>query len=136
MKTKIIKEKHPLAIRWAHWINFPVLIVMIWSGMLIYWANDEYSITLFGHTFVHFFPDAFYKLLNIPQRLAEGMSYHFLFMWFFFINGFLYVAYTIVSGEWRDLVPNRHSFKEAWQVLLHDLHIRKMLPPQKKYNAA
>ena len=136
MKMKAIKEKHPLAIRWAHWINFPVLIVMIWSGMLIYWANDVYTITLFGHQFVHFFPDWFNSLLNIPQRLAEGMAFHFFFMWFFFINGLLYVAYTIISGEWRQLVPNRHSFKEAWQVVLHDLHIRKMLPPQNKYNAA
>lgn len=136
MKTKAIKEKHPLAIRWAHWINFPVLTVMIWSGMLIYWANDEYSITLFGHTFFRFFPDGFYTFFNIPQRLAEGMAFHFFFMWFFAINGFLYVLYTIVSGEWRQLVPNRRSFKEAWQVLLHDLHIRKMLPPQDKYNAA
>ena len=41
-----------------------------------------------------------------------------------------------ISGEWRELLPNRHSFKEAWQVLLHDLHIKKMLPPQNKYNAA
>ena len=47
-----------------------------------------------------------------------------------------YVVYTVISGEWRELLPNRHTFKEAWQVLLHDLHIRKMLPPQNKYNAA
>ena len=39
---KTIKEKHSLAMRWAHWINFPVLLIMIWSGMLIYWANDVY----------------------------------------------------------------------------------------------
>ncbi|MEO8862438.1 MAG: cytochrome b/b6 domain-containing protein [Ginsengibacter sp.] len=133
---KIIKEKHPLAIRWAHWINFPILTVMIWSGLLIYWANDVYSVTVFGHTFFHFFPDSFYKKLNVPQRLSEGMAFHFLFMWFFAINGFLYVMYTIISGEWRKLLPNRHSFKEAWLVVLHDLHIRKMLPPQNKYNAA
>lgn len=133
---KIVKEKHPLAIRWAHWINFPILAVMIWSGLLIYWANDVYSVTIFGHTFFHFFPDSFYKSLNVSQRLSEGMAFHFLFMWFFAINGFLYVLYTILSGEWRQLLPNRHSFKEAWLVLLHDLHIRKMLPPQKKYNAA
>jgi len=62
--------------------------------------------------------------------------FHFLFMWFFAINGFLYVLYTFISGEWRQLLPNPHSFKEAWLVLLHDLHIRKMLPPQDKYNAA
>lgn len=133
---KSIKEKHPLAIRWAHWVNFPVLMIMIWSGMLIYWANDVYEFTIFGHTFFKFFPAWFNKVLNIPFRLAEGMAFHFLFMWFFAINGFLYVLYTAISGEWRQLLPNRHSFKEAWLVLLHDLHIRKMLPPQNKYNAA
>ena len=136
MKTKDIKEKHPLAIRWTHWINFPLLAIMIWSGMLIYWANDEYAVTLSGHTVIHFFPDWFYTLFNIPQRLAEGMAYHFFIMWFFIINGFAYILYTLVSGEWRLLLPNRHSFKEAWLVVLHDLHIRKMLPPQNKYNAA
>lgn len=133
---KVIKEKHPLAIRWAHWINFPVLMIMIWSGMLIYWANDVYTFTIFGHTFFRFFPEWFNKLFNIPFRLSEGMAFHFLFMWFFAINGFLYVLYTAISGQWRQLLPNRYSFKEAWLVLLHDLHIRKMLPPQNKYNAA
>jgi thiosulfate reductase cytochrome b subunit len=133
---KEIKEKHPLAIRWAHWVNFPLLTIMIWSGMLIYWASDTYSITLFGHTFFKFFPKGFYDALNIPHRLAEGMAFHFLFMWFFFINGVFYVLYTIISGEWRQLLPNKHSFKEAWFVLLHDLHIRRTVLPQKKYNAA
>jgi thiosulfate reductase cytochrome b subunit len=133
---KVIKEKHPLVMRWTHWINFPILAVMIWSGLLIYWANDVYTVTIFGHTFFRFFPDWFYKTLHIPSRLAEGMAFHFLFMWFFALNGFFYVLYTIFSGEWRLLLPNRHSFKEAWLVLLHDLHIRKTIPPQKKYNAA
>jgi thiosulfate reductase cytochrome b subunit len=136
IKQKLIKEKHPIAMRWAHWINFPVLAIMIWSGMLIYWANDEYSFSLFGHRFFKFFPEWFYKSFNIPFRLAEGMAFHFFMMWFFALNGFVYVLYTIFSGEWKQLLPNRHSFKEAWLVILHDLHIRRMLPPQKKYNAA
>ena len=133
---KVIKEKHPLVMRWTHWVNFPILAIMIWSGMLIYWANDEYSFTIFGHTFFHFFPDWYYNLLHIPSRLAEGMAFHFLFMWFFTLNGFFYVLYTIISGEWRQLIPNRHSFKEAWLVLLHDLHLCKTAPSQLKYNAA
>jgi thiosulfate reductase cytochrome b subunit len=124
---KTIKEKHSLAMRWFHWINFPLLTIMIWSGILIYWASPMLPV---------FFPEWFYKLFNIPFRLAEGMAFHFLFMWFFIINGVMYVLYTLISGEWRELVPNRHSFKEAWLVLLHDLHIRKTIPPQKKYNAA
>jgi len=83
-----------------------------------------------------FFPKDFYKTLHIPFRLAEGMAWHFAFMWLFFINGLLYVLFTIFSGQWRYLLPNKYSFKEAWQVLLHDLHIRKYVPPQIKYNAA
>ena len=122
--------------RWTHWVNFPVLAIMIWSGLLIYWANDEYSITIFGYPLVRFFPQWFYDLFHIPFRLAEGMAFHFLFMWFFALNGLLYVLYTIFSGAWRHLLPDRHSFKEAWQVLLHDLHIRKTAPPKGKYNAA
>src|SRR5271154_3526642 len=36
-----LERKHPLAIRWMHWINFPVLFVMIWSGLLIYWNDSD-----------------------------------------------------------------------------------------------
>ncbi|GGF14493.1 cytochrome b/b6 domain-containing protein [Hymenobacter cavernae] len=133
---KQLKEKHPLAIRWFHWINFPVLTLMIWSGLLIYWANDIYRIRFAGKTLYHFFPDSFYKALHVPFRLAEGMSLHFVFMWLFVINGVLYVAYTFVSGEWRYLLPNRHSFREAWQVTLYDLGLRKTEPPVRKYNGA
>lgn len=135
MSIKII-YKHKIATRWMHWINFPVLTIMIWSGMLIYWANDVYNVKVGGKVLVRFFPEWVYQKLDIPYRLSEGMAFHFVFMWLFIINGLLYVIYTLVSGEWRYLLPNRRSFKEAWQVLLHDLHIRKTAPPQSKYNAA
>ena len=36
-----LEEKHPRAIRWMHWINFPVLFTMIWSGLLIYWGDSD-----------------------------------------------------------------------------------------------
>ena len=133
---KKVLRKHPLAIRWFHWINFPILTVMIWSGLLIYWANGKYKISAGNTDIIKFFPDNFYKALHIPYHMAEGMSLHFTFMWLFLINGLLYVSYTIFSGEWRYLVPNKRSFKEAWQVLLHDLHIKRFEPPQQKYNAA
>jgi thiosulfate reductase cytochrome b subunit len=133
---KRLEKKHPLAIRWLHWINFPLLFLMIWSGLLIYWANSVYGIRLFGYELFHFFPAWFYEALGIPSRLAEGMSLHFFFMWFFTLNGVLYVLYTALSGEWRHLLPNRHSFKEAIQVTLHDLHLSKYHPPRRKFNGA
>jgi len=133
---KKIVEKHSLAMRWFHWVNFPVLFLMIWSGMLIYWGNDVYKIVIGRKVLFNFFPEGFYRFFNISHRLSEGMALHFLFMWFFFANGVLYVLYTIISGEWRELVPQKRSFREAWLVVLHDLHIRKTAPPQNKYNAA
>ncbi len=119
-----------------HWINFPLLIIMIWSGILIYWANDVYKLSWANKTLLKFFPDSIYKALNIPFRLAEGMNLHFYFMWFFTINGVVYFFYLLFSKEYKLIFPNKLSLKEAWQVILHDLHIRKGLPPQQKYNAA
>ena len=133
---KKIAQKHPLAIRWFHWINFPVIAIMIWSGLLIYWANDVYRIGWGDTTILKFFPDSFTKALNLPYRLAEGMSFHFVFMWVFAINGLFYFLYLIFSKEYRLIFPHKKALKESWQVILHDLHLRKGLPPQKKYNAA
>ncbi|MBP9097770.1 MAG: cytochrome b/b6 domain-containing protein [Ferruginibacter sp.] len=133
---KKIRYKHPLAIRWLHWINFPILAIMVWSGLLIYWANDVYRLGWGDRTILKFFPDSFNKALNIPFRLAEGMSLHFVFMWLFMINGLLYFFYQLFSKEWKQIFPAKHAFKEAWQVLLHDLKIKKYLPPKTKYNAA
>ncbi len=131
-----LEHKHPRAIRWFHWINFPVLTLMIWSGLLIYWANDVYRVGIGSWTVLHFFPDWFYDSLRVSGRLAEGMAWHFLMMWIFIINGILYVSYTAISGEWRYLVPNRNSFREAVQVTLYDLHLSKVHPPPRKFNGA
>jgi thiosulfate reductase cytochrome b subunit len=134
---KRLEKKHPLAIRWFHWINFPLLAVMIWSGLLIYWANSVYRVGFGKHTLLKMtVAQPVYNKLHVSFRLAEGMSLHFFFMWFFAINGVLYVLYTIFSGEWRHLVPNRRSFIEAIHVTLHDLHLRKEAPPPRKFNGA
>jgi thiosulfate reductase cytochrome b subunit len=141
----VIRRKHLRATRWMHWINFPLLGIMIWSGLLIYWAQSDaanlhphsvYRIGIGRWTLVRFFPDWFYAKLGMPFRLAEGLGWHLFVMWLFGVNGILYVLYTFLSGEWRELVPNRHSLLEAWQVLLHDLHLRKEHPPVRKYNGA
>ena len=140
-----LEKKHLLAIRWMHWINFPVLFVMIWSGLLIYWNDSDnaylhphrvYRIGLGHFTLFRFFPDWFYQKLHVPYHVTQGLGYHFLFMWFFAINGILYVLYVAISGEWRFLLPQRRSARDAIQVTLVDLHLRKGLPPQTKYNGA
>ncbi|HYC92547.1 MAG TPA: cytochrome b/b6 domain-containing protein [Thermoanaerobaculia bacterium] len=88
-----LEKKHPLAIRWFHWINFPLLAVMIWSGILIYWAWPAYAPVKLEQTT--------WRALHVNNRLAEGMALHFFFMWLFGVNGVLYVLYVLISGEWR-----------------------------------
>jgi len=145
LATIRLEKKHPLAIRWMHWVNFPVLFTMIWSGLLIYWNDSDnayqhphavYRVGVGSLTLVRLFPPWFWKAINAPYRVTEGLGYHFFFMWLFAINGILYVTYLLISGEWRLLVPERRSVRDAIQVTLVDLHLRKGLPPQKKYNGA
>src|SRR5881394_3865810 len=101
-----IQKKHPLAIRWFHWVNFPVLFLMIWSGLLIYWANRAFHIHIFRWDFGPLFPDSWYSpkapawipgwlsmagtddngnpgryLWVMDHRLAEGMAWHFTIAW-------------------------------------------------------
>ena len=136
LPMEALHEKHPLAIRWFHWINFPLLFLMVWSGLMIYWANDVYRIGAGNTTLIHFFPDWFYRLFLLPQQLALGIAWHFFFVWFFAINGIAYVCYLLLSGEWRYLWPDRKSFGDAISVTLYELHLRKERPAQGKYNGA
>jgi thiosulfate reductase cytochrome b subunit len=131
-----LEPKHPRPIRWMHWLNVPVLTIMIGSGLLIYWANDVYAVRIGGITLFRFFPDWFYRALGLDHGLAVGMAYHFTFMWIFTVNGCLYVLYTLVSGEWRELLPNRYTPRDAWAVVLHDLGLRKEPLPPRKFNGA
>jgi thiosulfate reductase cytochrome b subunit len=131
-----LEEKHPLAIRWFHWISFPLLFLMMWSGLMVYWANDIYRVGWGKSTLFHFFPDGFYQSLNLQQRLAEGMALHFFFMWLFTANGIAYILYLAFSGEWRKVLPDRGSLRDAMQVMLHDLRLRKDAPPHGLYNGA
>jgi len=128
-----LERKHPLPTRIYHWTNAVALPVMIVSGLMIYWAEGTYRLGP-----IKFFPAWFYRnaLWRLDHRLAEGSWWHFTFMWAFGLNGLLYVLYTAVSGEWRYLLPNKSSFAEAWQVVRHDLGLRKEPLPRRKFNGA
>lgn len=133
---RIAREVHPRAIRWLHWINFPLLLVMVWSGLRIYWAEDVYAAGIGSWQWFAFFPDWFYERFELQRRLARGMAFHFTFGWLFVLNGLAYAVYLVYSQEWRHLVPDRRNWKEAGLVVLHDLKLRRAAPPQGKYNAA
>lgn len=131
---RIAVEKHPRAIRWMHWFNFPILTVMIWSGLRIYWSYDVSRVPWIRFGEETFFPEGFYEVLELNRKLARGMAFHFSFGWLFLINGLLYVAYLAASKEWKHLVPRFSDLKKVPGVLLHDLGIRNNAPEQGQYN--
>ncbi|HMQ04471.1 MAG TPA: cytochrome b/b6 domain-containing protein [Pyrinomonadaceae bacterium] len=134
--TKRLEKKHTLAIRWLHWINFPLLAMMIWSGLLIYWANPVYSIWIGNYELFRFFPPGFFEFLGVPRRLAEGLQLHFFFMWLFTANGVAYLIYLAGSGEWRSILPVPGSAKRAIRVALSEIKLVRSKPAQGKYNDA
>ncbi len=133
----VAKKKHSLALRWMHWINFPVLMVMMWSGMRIYWADlrDPYALGILGWQIIEFWPTGVNEFFQLDSRLAKGLAFHLVFGWFFVLNGLAYTIYLARKGRWRYLVPDRQSLRDVPATLLHDLKLRKEAPPQGKYNA-
>ncbi len=122
----IVREKHHLLLRLSHWLNVPLLTLMIWSGVLIYWAHQPY-LTI---------PDDLGPF-ELHHRLAEGMAWHFTVMWLLVINGLIYFSYLCFSGEWRELVPHRRIFPDAFRYILFDLKISRTSPEWSgKFNPA
>ncbi len=120
-----------------HWINFPLIVIMIYSGLRIYWAERVYAFGILDWEIFHFFPQWFYERLDINQRLARGLAFHFNFAWLFTLNGLAFVIYTWRTGEWREMIPNRKSLRGSLHVLLYDLKIQKTEPPKRgRYNEA
>ena len=63
---KKIISKHPLAIRWFHWINFPVLgHDMEWPADLLGQQRVQ-SLGFGGNELIKFFPKSFYAGFAYP----------------------------------------------------------------------
>jgi thiosulfate reductase cytochrome b subunit len=140
-----LERKHPLAIRWMHWVNFPVLFLMVLSGIRLYWNTTDnahlyphavYRIGIGSWTLMRMFPEPVWNALDIPWHVTQGLGDHLFFFWVFAANGMAYVLFLAISGEWRFLLPNRRSFKDAAQVVFAALLLRRKPVTTSKYNGA
>jgi thiosulfate reductase cytochrome b subunit len=132
-----IFNAHP-ALYWGQRSNFtnPVLAMGAKSTA----AGDKIGVTtILGHDFTttgmlglsgdgggnpveRGFPA--WATLPSTQWLAMGRLWHFFFAWLFVANGAIYVAFTILGGHWRDLIPSRRDLAHIGRSLWDHLRLR------------
>ena len=127
--------RHHWIVRTTHWVNAVALTIMVGSGLRIFNAYPAFARR--GETFCCY-P---WEGMEIPAKLTFGAwlggarNWHFAMMWLLFVNGFVYVAFIYLHGEWRDLVPRRGDLRDAIQMLRFYLFVRRDHPHQGKHNA-
>jgi thiosulfate reductase cytochrome b subunit len=91
--------RHSVLVRATHWINFLSFLALAVSGVAIllahprfYWGESGYFDT----------PAAFELPLALDlDQTGWGRSLHFLAAWIAVINGFIYVAWGLLSHHFR-----------------------------------
>ena len=131
----LVARRHHLLVRWSHWLNVPILLGLILSGISIYWASPIYQhkpdpitgnfdlaadigIWICAHVpGLHRYSspaDWVYDHMSLgPGMLAVSLRLHWLCAYAFMLNGAVYVAGLIAGGGWRCLLPRRTDLFDA-----------------------
>jgi hypothetical protein len=140
----VVKRHHILA-RWSHWLNVPLLLGLVLSGISIYWASPIYQhkpdpvtgnfdvaadigIWICAHVpGQHHYPsppDWIYNHMSLgPGMLALALRNHWLCAYLFMLNGMVYVAGLLIGRGWRSLLPRCGDFVDALRMLRYYLGI-------------
>lgn len=129
--TTAASPAQPLVIRLTHWVNLVMLTIMAGSGLQILVAYPQLGEQGRPYPWYPFQGQPPPELVTIGEWLAGARHWHFAFAWLFVLNGLLYAAYFLASGEWRERLfwPPRDA-RHAWLTVLHDLRVRRQPPPQ------
>src|SRR5229473_3059697 len=131
----LVAKKHHLLVRWSHWLNVPILLGLILSGISIYWASPIYQhkpdpitgnfdvaadigVWICAHVpGLHHYsspPDWIYNHMSFgPGMLALALRLHWLCAYLFMLNGMVYVAGLLMGGGWRSLLPRQTDLSDA-----------------------
>jgi len=130
-----VVRRHHLLVRCSHWLNVPILLGLILSGVSIYWASPVYQhkpdlmtgnvdpladigIWICAHVpGLHHYsspPDWIYNHISLgPGMLAVALRSHWLCAYLFMLNGLAFVMGSVMGGGWRSLLPHRTDLLDA-----------------------
>jgi thiosulfate reductase cytochrome b subunit len=139
----LVVKRHHILVRWSHWLNVPLLLGLILSGISIYWASPIYQhrpdpvtgnfdvaadIGIWICAYVpgqHQYaspPDWVYNHMSLgPGILAVALRMHWLCAYLFMLNGVVYVAGLVMGRGWRALLPHRADLVDALRMLRYYL---------------
>jgi thiosulfate reductase cytochrome b subunit len=114
-------------VRISHWLNIPLLLGLIVSGISVYWASPIYQhhpnpqtgsfdyladagiwicAHLPGAHECESRPEWIYNHTSLgPYMLAPALRLHWCCAYLFMLNGLVYLAGILLGGEWRALLP-------------------------------
>ena len=141
----LVARKHHFLVRWSHWLNVPLLLGLIISGISIYWSSPIYQhkpdpvtgnfdvaadigIWICAHipSQRHYAspPDWLYNHISLgPGMLAPALRIHWLCAYLFMFNGMVYVTGLLVGGGWRALLPRRTDLVDALRMFRYYLGV-------------
>jgi len=132
-----VVRKHNGLVRLSHWVNVPLLLGLIASGLSIYWAAPVFhhppdpvtgsrdylrdlGVAIAGalhdrggdpRTWV-------YDHLGLGARqLAVALRLHWALAYLFMLNGLLYLIGLIAGGGWRALLPRGSDAGDAFRMV-------------------
>jgi thiosulfate reductase cytochrome b subunit len=128
-------RRHHLLVRCSHWLNVPILLGLILSGISIYWASPVYRHKPNPRTGsfdpladigiwicanvpgLHQYssrPDWVYNHISLgPGVLATALRLHWLCAYLFMLNGLVFAIGSATGGGWRSLLPGRTDLRDA-----------------------
>jgi thiosulfate reductase cytochrome b subunit len=151
----LVAKKHHLLVRWSHWLNVPLLLGLILSGIAIYWSAPIYQHTPDPQTgnFDYFAdigiwicahvpglhhysspPDWIYNHMSLgPGMLGVALRLHWLCAYLFMLNGLVYVVGLVLGGGWRALLPRRTDLLDGLRMMRYYMGLPFALLARRKW---
>jgi len=135
----LVVHRHHLLVRCSHWLNVPILLGLILSGLSIYWASPVYrhkpdtltgnfdpladvGIWICAHVpGLHQYSspsDWVYNHISLgPGTLAVALRFHWLCAYLFMLNGLVFLVGLAIGCGWRSLLPRRTDMFDALKMI-------------------